>query len=312
MKYHVWLEKWLTCYVGPYVKERTYQKYENQIRLHILPALGEWELEELSAERLQRFVVSLMKKGMAANSINGVITIVKTSLKSAVSLDMVVKQYADCIQRPKVKEKKVECFSKTEQRKIEEYVLKKMPNKPKLFGIILCLYTGLRIGELLALTWADIDFSQRSMSVTKSCRDVWTDGKYNKAIDTPKTKSSERRIPLPKQLIKHLKDLKKISCSDYVIGGQRACGASIRSYQKSFEGILKKLKIEHKSFHSLRHTFATRAIECGMDIKTLSEILGHKNPTVTLTRYTHSMLEHKKEMMNKVGNLLNHPKKDIE
>jgi integrase len=78
----------------------------------------------------------------------------------------------------------------------------------------------------------------------------------------------------------------------------------MRSYQRTFESLLIKLNIPHKGFHALRHTFATRALECGMDVKTLSEILGHKNPTITLNRYVHSLLEHKTEMMNRLGKLL--------
>ena len=110
-------------------------------------------------------------------------------------------------------------------------------------------------------------------------------------------------IPLPKQLRPILKGLKKRSNSSSVVSANGST-VSVRYYQRSFELLLKKLKIPHKGFHSLRHTFATRAIECGMDVKTLSEILGHKNPTVTLNRYAHSLMEHKKEMMNRLGKLL--------
>jgi integrase len=129
-------------------------------------------------------------------------------------------------------------------------------------------------------------------------------GEYVKVLDTPKTDNSVRTIPLPKQLLPYLKTLKKQSDCDYVVSGKGAYGVQVRSYQRTFENLLIKLKIEHKGFHSLRHTFATRALECGMDIKTLSEILGHKNPTITLNRYAHSLLEHKTEMMNRLGKLL--------
>ncbi|MBE5739717.1 MAG: site-specific integrase [Clostridiales bacterium] len=302
MKYQEWLEKWLRYYVYPYVKERTYQKYKSQTDLHIIPKIGERDMADLSAVVLQEFVVSLSEKGLSTNSVNGVISVLKLSLKAAEKFNFVKKQYTGCIQRPKTREKRVESFSKIEQRKIEEYIFNK--NKPKLMGIVLCLYTGLRIGELMALEWSDIDLQKGLIQITKSCHDAWSNGAYMKVLDTPKTQSSERIIPLPKQLIGRLKDWKKQGSGDYVISGECRQGTPVRSYQKTFEGVLKRLKIPHKGFHSLRHTFATRALECGMDVKTLSEILGHKNPMVTLKRYAHSMMEHKTEMMNRLGKLL--------
>ena len=97
--------------------------------------------------------------------------------------------------------------------------------------------------------------------------------------------------------------MKRKAKNQYVISnGEKPL--MVRSYQRSFERLLKRLQIPHKGFHSLRHTFATRALEIGVDVKTLSEILGHKNANVTLQRYAHSMPEHKKEVMNKIGKLL--------
>ena len=302
MKYKTWLFEWLALYVKPATKIRTYEKYSRQIKLHILPALGELDLHELTATVLQRFTVELSQKGLSANTVNGIISILKSSLKRAVLLGVTDKEFTTAIVRPKQREKQVECFSKDEQRKIEQYILENKKNN--LFGVVLCLYTGLRIGELLSLTWEDVDLKKAIITVSKSCQDAWENGKYVKRIDTPKTHSSTRIIPLPKQLLPHLKELKKMGKSNYVICGQRVHGAHIRSYQRNFELLLKRLKLSHKGFHSLRHTFATRALECGMDVKTLSEILGHTNPTVTLKRYAHSMLEHKTEMMNRIGKLL--------
>ena len=126
---------------------------------------------------------------------------------------------------------------------------------------------------------------------------------YIRVEESPKTSSSRRVIPLPKQLLPLIKDAKKKSSSEYIVSKDNK-PLSVRSYQRSFALLQRKLKIPHKGFHSLRHTFATRALECGMDVKTLSEILGHKSPTVTLNRYVHSLMEHKKEMMNKLGKIL--------
>lgn len=166
-------------------------------------------------------------------------------------------------------------------------------------GIVICLYTGLRIGELLALTWSDIDFEKRILNVSKTCYDGKADGKIVRIIDTPKTPCSQRRIPLPKNVVSILKSMRRTSKSEYIIAdGTKP--VFMRSYQRSFELLLEKNSIEHKGFHSLRHTFATRALECGMDVKSLSEILGHKNAIITLNRYSHSMWEHKVEMMDKI------------
>ena len=176
-------------------------------------------------------------------------------------------------------------------------------SKDKLFGIVLCLYTGLRIGELLALTWDDIDFGKGLLFVSKTCHDGNDGINHIRIIDSPKTVHSRRVIPLPKQILSLLKDIKKRSKCEYIIAdGNKP--VFVRSYQRTFEFLLKKLNIPHKGFHSLRHTFATRAMECGMDVKTLSELLGHKNATITLNRYAHSLLEHKVDMMNRLGKLL--------
>lgn len=115
--------------------------------------------------------------------------------------------------------------------------------------------------------------------------------------------NSRRQIPLSKTLVKILKEIKKKSKCEFVIAdGEKP--VFIRSYQRMFELFLKELKLPHKGFHSLRHTFATRAPECGMDVKSLSEILGHKNAMITLNRYAHSLWEHKAEMMNKLSKIL--------
>lgn len=302
MQYKEWLNEWLEVYVKASTKERTYKKYRQQAEKYILPALGEYEVNDLTRVGLQKFSVALNGRDIAASTANGTISVLTASLKKAVALGIAERQFSDAVVRPKMRERKVTCFSKAEQKKIEGYVLVHRPLN--LFGILLCLYTGLRIGELLALTWEDIDFRKGTISVTKSCHDSWVNGHYRKVFETTKTQSSERLIPVPKQLVAYMREIKRTTHSKFVVVGKTEDGAEVRSYQRTFENVLKALGIAHKGFHSLRHTFATRALEVGMDVKTLSEILGHKNPMVTLQRYAHSLIEHKTEMMNKVGRLL--------
>ncbi len=306
MKYKIWLDEWFKNYIQS-SKKKTCERYSEIIEKHLKIKLGEYELDELTPLALQRYVTELLKggnivtgKGLSANSVNGIITVIQNSLKLAYMLGEVKEYTADKNKRPKEKEKEVSCFTFSEQKRIERAVLS--GKKPKLFGIVLCLYTGLRIGELLALEWSDIDFQRGTIMVSKTCHDGRGDnGKLCRITDTPKTASSKRTIPMPKQLLPLLKEKKRNSLSKNVIETTKGEAVRVNSYQRSFETLQKKLGIEKKGFHSLRHTFATHALECGMDVKTLSEILGHKNAMVTLNRYAHSLQEHKQEMMNKVG-----------
>ncbi len=307
MKYGIWLDEWFCNYIRPSSKSRTCERYSEIVEKRLKVKLGEYELNELTPLVLQRYITELIEsgnmktgKGLAANSVNGIITVIQNSLKLAYALGTIKEYAADKIRRPKTKEKEVTCFTLSEQKKIERAAL--AGKKTKWLGIVVCLYTGLRIGELLALEWKDVDFQKGVLTVSKSRHEGKDEnGRYAHIVESPKTVSSGRCIPLPKQILCELRMLKRKSRSAYVISnGERSI--PVRSYQRSFERLLKKLDIPHKGFHALRHTFATRALECGMDVKMLSELLGHKDPAVTLRRYVHSLMEQKKEMMNKVGN----------
>lgn len=308
MLYKEWIDDWLEYYVKPTVKDKTYNRYLEVSRQHLVPKLGDYSLEELTPITIQKFITELMQtgnlrtgKGLSANSINGIIIVIRSSLTTAFSIGLMDELVVSKIKRPRNEEKTIKCFSIEEQKKIEQAVLS--DKRDKMIGVILCLYTGLRLGELLALEWNDIDFSKCELTVSKTCHDGKDAcGNYRRIFDTPKTSSSKRIIPIPKQILPLLKDIKKRSISKYVVAnGEKE--VSVRSYQRSFSLLQDKIKIPHHGFHALRHTFATRAIECGMDVKSLSEILGHKSPTITLNRYVHSLMAHKKEYMNRLGKM---------
>lgn len=308
MKLKDWLPEWLENYIKPSAKEKTMFYYTVIIERHLVPAIGEYELNELTPFLLQRYVTDLTRKGnlrtgagLAASTVNSVISVLQGSLRQAYELGLLDEYTADKIKRPKTKEKQITCFTPEEQKKIEKAVMD--DKRIKMFGVLLTLYTGLRIGELLALEWSDVDFKKGEINVNRSCHDSKKDDQYCRVCEDPKTETSKRIIPVPKQLLPHLREVKKKNRSQYVVGdGDKII--SIRSYQYSFSLLLKRLEIPHKGFHSLRHTFATRALECGMDVRTLSEILGHKNPSVTLNRYAHSLLSHKHAAMDRLGKLL--------
>ena len=309
MKLKNWLEVWLNKYTKHTVKLRTYGRYEYIIEKHINPKLGDYELEELSPVLLQDFVLDKIEHGnlktngpLANNSVIGIVNVLKNALGLAKSLEIIQKDYTNKIKLPQAIEKEVTAFDKLEQDKLVKFCLE--AKKKNYVGIVICLYTGIRLGELLALTWNDIDLNSGIMNITKTAYRIKENGTPRIVVDKPKTKNSSRIIPLPKQLIEILKQVKKKSNSLYVLSTRNGGMVGTREYQKTYQRILAKLDIPYKNFHSLRHTFATRAVEMGMDVKTLSEILGHKNPMITLQRYTHSLISYKTEMMNKMGKML--------
>ena len=308
MKYGEWLTEWLNNYIRISAKHRTIERYSEIINNHLIPSVGDIELQELTPIILQKYISELLKcgnkrtgAGLSSSAVNSIITVIQNSLHTAYNLRYINDMVGDKLKRPKAVERQIECFSVAEQKQIEQAV--RAGGKPYMLGVLICLYTGLRIGELLALEWSDIDFSNGTLMVDKTCHyGVNLNGQFGRIVDTPKTETSIRLIPLPKQLIPLMKEHKKIP-SKLVIS-KNGEGISNRTYQRNFESLLKSLNLKHRGFHALRHTFATRALECGIDVKTLSELLGHKSPAVTLKKYAHTFLIHKKEMMNRLGKLL--------
>lgn len=244
MKYNQWLDIWLENYVKPTSKTKTYSAYKQIVEKRLKPRLGEYEVSEISPVALQRYITDLLQNGneitgagLSANTVNGIISVIQHSLKIACLTGETKEYIAGKIKRPKINEKKVSCFTVAEQKKIECAVLS--DKRPKMFGVVLCLYTGLRIGELLALKWENIDFSAGTLSVEKTVHDGKDEnGCFGLVEETPKTQFSVRNIPLPKQLIPFFEKDKKRNRI-----GVRRFGQAPRRFGKSvsaeFFGIVK-------------------------------------------------------------------------
>ncbi len=304
MKYSELLNLWMTEKQYYTLKHRTYLRYNELIKTQILPQLGDLEISNLTVQSVRDFQSKKFIDGntvtgrpLANNTVKNIMSIIQNSLiygRESLNLQMFNPEE---LTPPTFEEKPVQVFERSEQEQIEKTVLSGRPNH---FGIILCLYTGLRLGELLALTWNDIDLSAGILSVDKTSCFLTENGKYQCYVSRPKTQSSIRIIPLSKGLISELKRIKKTSKSEFVISTRNGGHVSNRSYQTTYARILKKAKVRYRNFHVLRHTFATRALECGADIKTVSEVLGHKSPVITMNRYVHSMLDTKRKMVESI------------
>lgn len=247
MKYKEWIDEWMELYVQTSCKRRTYERYEQVVRNYVLPVLGNCELKDVTANIVQKFINGLQnaksdKTGflLSSNYIRTIVNVVQNSLKIAYLNGCVEKCINERIVKPKVTKKQIKCFSISEQKSIEKAV--ENDSRCKMKGIVICLYTGLRIRELLALTWSDIDFEKRILNVSKTSYDGKADGKRVRIIDTPKTACSQRRIPLPKNVVSILKSMRRTSKSEYIIAdGTKP--VFMRSYQRSFELLLKKNSI---------------------------------------------------------------------
>ena len=309
MKVKELFDIWLNKYCKLSLKIRSFNKYDNFINLHINPILGEYEITEITSDILQDFISLKLKEGnlktkgaLSSNTVFGIASVLKQGFKFALMQDLIIKDPTLSLKLPQATEKEVQALTRDEQKAIEEYCLKH--NKSNYLGIVICLYTGIRLGELLALTWEDINFEDKLLYIKKTSYTSKVNGKNQIIIDKPKTKKSNRIIPIPNKLLVLLDIQKRASSCDYIIATKQNKMVDTRSYQRTFESILSKCGIKHYNFHCLRHTFATRALELGMDIKTLSEILGHTNVAITLNRYAHSLLDYKIQEMNKIGTLL--------
>lgn len=302
-----YLNYWLNKVISVSVRQSTYTAYRGYIVNHLQRYIGNLALKELSTEHLQEVVCALQEKRLANKSVQSIMLMLKSALKYAIDYGYMQKNPCDMVRLPQLEEREIIVFDAKKQRRLEQTIAQSMDNRD--YGVLICLYTGIRIGELCGLKWNCIDFAQSTMEIKNSLNriTIYEDNKKKTILSEvlPKTKKSRRKIPLPLFLCQLLNTLKKSSNSEYVISMKNGNPVEPRMMQFVYCRLLERAKIAHVSFHTLRHTFATRAIESGADVKTVSEILGHTNTMITLNRYTHSLFEQKKKLMANLNTLYN-------
>ena len=304
--YKDWIYTWL-LEKKDYIKESTYANYSNNIFNHIIPKLGNYYLNELNHKVIQDFLLELSKNGrkdnnggLAEKTIKDITIIVKGSIKKGINEDK-IKHIELTFNYPKDnKENKLYVLTKREQNKITNYVLENINSRN--IGLLISLYSGIRIGELCALKWEDIDFKKNCLTINKTIQRVYIKDKDKNIskviITTPKTKNANREIPINKDFLEILKKIKSDK-KHYILTANEKY-IEPRTYRKYFNKILDELKIKHFNFHSLRHTFATNCISLGVDYKTVSELLGHANVNITLNLYVHPRYSQKKKCIDLV------------
>ena len=307
--YKDWIYSWL-IEKKDYIKESTYANYSNNIFNHIIPNLGDYTLNELNHKIIQDFLLELSKNGkkngsggLSEKTIKDITIIVKGSIKKGINEDK-IKHIELTFNYPKEnKDKSIYILTKYEQNKLTNYVLNNLTSRN--IGILLSLYSGIRIGELCALQWKDIDFKNNKLIISKTIQRIYIkekDKNISKIIITsPKTKNANREIPINKGFIEIFKKIK--SDNEYYILSNNEKYIEPRTYRKYFNKVLKESKIKPFNFHSLRHTFATNCITLGCDYKTVSELLGHANVNITLNLYVHPRYSQKKKCIDLVSKI---------
>ena len=300
-------EIWLKEGLSERVKPATYESYYRCIAKYVIPYFKETKNAFITGYQVDLFVKQINNNTLLSESYKRkILSIFKTALKEIMKGTPEYEQILSLVTLPKVSGTAVQVFSLKEQRLVENAILN-FQDKMAL-GILLCFYTGIRLGEICALKWEDIDFEAGTMSITKTVARIKSyreqGGKTALLVGMPKSQKSVRKIPLPGFVLKKSDELKKAipneSC--YVLSGSDA-PIDPRTYQKLYKRVLKSAGVKYRKFHAIRHTFATRALELGVDIKTLSEILGHSNVSITLNIYTHSLYEQKKRAIDKLNEM---------
>lgn len=286
------IEKWIESAKNN-VKESTLANYRMKLKKHILPYYSGLKYECLTADSLNAFISGKISENLSAKYVSDIVVLLKSAAKFA------QRRYGyankiDTVALPKSTAKNKKLLSAAEQESLKKAFL----NKPASsnIGMLLAASTGIRIGELCALKWENIDLEKSVIAVRQTVQRISRNyGGTELIVTSPKSAASVREVPLPDFIIPYLM---KIKAPDdcFLLSGSKKI-VEPRTVQYRFASILKKAKLPPINFHALRHMFATNCIAVGFDVKTLSEILGHSSVKVTLDRYVHSSMERKKHCM---------------
>ncbi len=283
------------------ITESSYVKYAAVIGKHIKTRLGGLRAEAITTAVISRFTDGLLyENGLSSKTVRDVLTILGSILKYA-KKKIGAKMPDIEIIYPKCTKSEMRVLSRAEQERLMAFLLTDMDEYK--FGVLLALITGMRIGELCALRWENVSFEDRCIRVRATMQRLHDSGGYNNTkviISNPKSENSARVIPLTDYALMLCRQFCSYDTKAFVLTGDSEKFCEPRKMQYRFARITEQLGLRGVHFHSLRHTFATRCVEVGFELKSLSEILGHASPKITLERYVHSSIELKRDNMQKL------------
>ena len=279
------------------VKISSLQRYQGFWHNHIEKTIGTRTALSCTTMAIHEFALERLNTGLSPVSVNAILVFLHSCFKYG------HRQYKlpmpDFIYFPKDR-KEMRVFSREEQQRLEAYLLEDIDIYK--FGVLLTLYTGLRIGELCALQWKDIDANGITIRKTMQRLQKISGFGSEVVLGSPKTKTSARIIPLPRFLNSYVENFKQgRDPMDYILSTDKRPVAEPRFMQNKFKKYMQDVEIEGATFHTLRHSFATRCVDSyNFEIKTLSELLGHSTIEMTLNKYVHSSIELKRSNMERL------------
>lgn len=304
MKFENLALEWFEC-KRKFLKESTEAYYAFEIQNYIIPGLGNIEISEINEEVIQKCVYKWQTEGGKDNkkikktTISNLTMLIKQIIKYGIKRNLLLPFELQICYIPEKRDSKNKVFTNEEQNAIIEAVMSDLSFKS--FGILLCLYTGMRIGELCALRWSDLDLQTNIVQVQNTLQRVYrknSEPKTKIIIGEPKTNNSIRSIPLSEKLQSAIKDLPNIDYTGYVLTNNTSF-MEPRTFRRFYTNFLIKHNIKYLNFHSLRHSFATHLIQNGADYKCVSEILGHTNINTTINMYVHPDIKQKRECIER-------------
>lgn len=288
-----------------YVKRATHAVYALQLEKHLLPTFG--EAREIDEDAVQAFVLTKINAGLSPKTVKDLVVVLKMVRSyGAKHHDWVAT--AIQVRYPTTHtDTRLDILTRNDQCRIMRFVREHFTFRN--LGILICLSTGIRIGELCALKWSDVDPAEKIVRIRRTLQRIYIidpDGsRHTELIEgMPKTKSSIRDIPLSNELCRLFKPLHRIVCPDFYVLTNDSKPTEPRIYRTYYNTLIEQLDIPHLKFHGLRHSFATRCIESGCDYKTVSVLLGHANISTTLDLYVHPNLDQKRCCIDRMSRSL--------
>lgn len=290
-----WMEKWIYGELKGRVKPSSHQAYVNLYRRHLKDGLACRNICQISAEDVRAFVESLYARGLADSTAKSIYRLLSAAMKCAAEEEIIRRNPCDRVRLQHTDRQEQRVLSKQENIRL----LNEARTQTEL-PVLLSLYTGMRLGEICALRWEDVNWADKTISVRRNVQRIGASGgRTTLLIGTPKSQTSRRTLPIPDLLVQMLEGRCPEEAAGFIFGTATSA-AEPRTIQRRFKSMTRQLGLTDVHFHTLRHSFATRLFELGVDIKTVSTLLGHSSTRTTLDFYAHSLTDQQRAAIDRL------------